>query len=266
MIQAVPPSIVNGFARYAGESDRPEFWSGLLCAWAPFLEMEGRVFRDRSGYGYGNAAVWQAGCDWAVGGGLIHVNFPDTGISGVTGPDVASLQNGMTIVAHLRQADYTKTQHICSVWSPQLWQFYFDGGTDLEFRVKVGSNRDSSITLSTAYNNVWFSVACRHSVVDGGAVFAENAGKVTNGYSGAMTSTPTQFHLGHYGSAGEDLVGDIAALYVYNRPLSDAAIWSLMQDWQGPMRLKRRGIFKAAEGVPPTGNPAWYWDRMRKAM
>lgn len=219
-------------------------------AWCPFLGGEKNSgLRDMSGHGWTTSTAWQSGVGFVYGDGPTHVHFPDTAIPNLSGFGLAGMQNNFTIIARIRQADHTKAQHICSQFQAEnCWQFFFDGGTDLELRRTIGSSRDASVTLGTDYDNVWFSVGCRHDFINGGAVFADGGKKGINTFTGALTNTPTSAQIGWYGASGEDLVGDIAALYIYSTPKSDTFIRSVMADWTGLMRLGRR-IYKTPTAV-----------------
>lgn len=252
------PSRHTGFARGRGESARPEFWDSLIMVWCPFLGVEQNSgLRDQSGRGWTTTTAWQSGVAFVYGDGPTHVHFPDTAIENLTGFGLAELQNNFTIIARIRTADHTKTQQICSqlVGVNNCWQFWFDGSGDLQLRRQIGFNRDASVTLSTAYDNTWFSVAARHDFINGGAVFADGGKKGTNANTGALDNTPNNVQIGWFGSSGEDFVGDISALYIYSTPKPDTFIRAVMADWTGVMRLWRRRIMRAQAAVAAFDTP-----------
>lgn len=117
MLNAIPPSLQDGFAEGPDTSEYPELWDGLLGLWAPSLGHQGlTTLREWSGQGnHGTFSGSMTNDDWVTSpyGLVLDFDGTDDFINAGSRSSLDNLAGGnMTLMARINPANFTTNGRI----------------------------------------------------------------------------------------------------------------------------------------------------------
>lgn len=254
---AVLPSWKQGFARYAGESQRPNLWRGFFAGWVPGLGPTGFTLLDIGGRNFDLALTNIELADWIPStnrrspGHAIDYNGTDE-YAFVASPIVTDYPWSVHVVFKLDTLPSVIGDEM-SLFAisdginafTDFWNLRVDDGepNKLQFNTREdsGTTQTAQIPITLAIDT-WYSAAVVATSPNTRSVFLNGTNKV----SSDPASSPTPQGLTHTSiatvfasSASQDqLNGQIPATLFWTRSLTDDEVLDLHYDTLAMLRLQ----------------------------
>lgn len=247
MSNIIRPSFKSGFARSAGESEFPNLWKDLVAAWVPALGPTGISLFDMSGKG--THAEFASGVNlansWGVVGGQPTMIFDgttdDEAVAVDQDPIIRNLLSQYSSVVRWRANDLIGIQRF---FGRSTGTGFAPGLNGTAITHTVLGVQGYTVATPALVVDTWYTSAFVHTI--GNNVRFSRNGKFLEEVAGSSPGNAGTFELfiGSRGS-GEEFNGNIAAILIYDRELTQGEIAQLV-DPLSPFRLKQPVFFAPA--------------------
>ena len=250
-----PPSYASGYAKSASESAHPEFWDGLVGAWAPGLGATGSTLRDVSGNKL--HGEWTAGSpaySYCEKTKRHAADFSDTEIQ------TASVERPFTFTF----CCWVKIDYAASDTFARIAEHGLNNSVTLCINKNLAPNKfmfqrlgssSEGAASDTDISGDWQHVAMKY---DGSKQYIYVDGYLENTFiAGSVAASSQIWHFGRNSAAPSltRLNGSVADIRYFNSSISDAQIKSIYLNPLAPFR-QRRSIPFGITAAPSFNN--WY--------
>ena len=253
----------QGYARSAGESVFPNFWKGLILAYAAPLANTGPTIRDFSGKGEHHpldnittALAWKIGNNTRVPGRVFDFSSStDSSAENINLTGLSSSSQDYTFVFYMYVDDPSITSsglaYIFDSLTGRMIIATSQNGSVDNFNVHDGTAWRSFTTTPV---DVWtHTVVTMNSVNSLCEVFFDAVSQGTNTYAGTTIGSTTRLFDSHSNNVPYN--GKMSYVLIYDRVFTDAEVLEEYRNPLGLFRRRRRGVFKAPAvgGTTPKG-------------